>query len=537
MTSRRSSPLFFVILALWITLGHASAATYYVSTSGSDSNSGTESLPFKTIQKGVNVAVAGDSVYVRGGTYHEAVMFGRSGEEGKPITLAGYPGERPLLDGEYTLPGGAIVDTDPKTGNTTVSLPMIHFATYSYIVVRNFEIARSHGAGIYASSHDNLIDDVWVREVRTSGINLYNCQRNTVRNSRISESENWAPYPRSASTLNWGGGLSAWGCTDGRFEGNTVFHTWGEGIIIMGAERFVIEDNVSYDNFGLQIYSEHSAYVTIARNLVYNTGDPVYLRDGNPSEGILIADEVGMDQHFPNIYTHDIQVLNNFVTGGMYNFNWAGNLNGSTRWCWEPGDPGGLANSVIANNTFVNARGIAYDPTGIRIDGGVHTNARFENNIIVQETGTIAEIFNDPNLHFSNNLWSRTPSTNASSPNDVIGDPLLAKTGPTGPGELLPDYFKLLVNSPAIDHAKVISEVTGDYFKHLRSTSPDIGAHEYGAAEEDPSPTVPPSAHSSGGSGCASKSEPKEGLWVFWTAVLMILWRRGRKSPNSEKIS
>jgi len=47
----------------------ADAATYYVSPSGSNSNPGTLAAPFATLQKAHDVAVAGDTIWVRGGTY------------------------------------------------------------------------------------------------------------------------------------------------------------------------------------------------------------------------------------------------------------------------------------------------------------------------------------------------------------------------------------------------------------------------------------------------------------------------------------
>ncbi len=43
--------------------------TYYVSPSGSDTNPGTISQPFLTIQRAQTAAVACDDIYVRGGTY------------------------------------------------------------------------------------------------------------------------------------------------------------------------------------------------------------------------------------------------------------------------------------------------------------------------------------------------------------------------------------------------------------------------------------------------------------------------------------
>lgn len=56
---------------------HASSA-YYVSTTGSDSNLGTSSAPFKTIQKAANTVPAGSIVYVLGST-NERVTVTRPG--------------------------------------------------------------------------------------------------------------------------------------------------------------------------------------------------------------------------------------------------------------------------------------------------------------------------------------------------------------------------------------------------------------------------------------------------------------------------
>src|ERR1051325_7473065 len=51
------------------------ATTYYVSTSGSDGNNGTSlSTPWRTINKAAQTMVAGDTVYIRGGTYRESVF-------------------------------------------------------------------------------------------------------------------------------------------------------------------------------------------------------------------------------------------------------------------------------------------------------------------------------------------------------------------------------------------------------------------------------------------------------------------------------
>ena len=44
---------------------------YYVSTNGNDSAPGTKDEPFRTINQAAEIAVAGDTVRVYGGTYRE----------------------------------------------------------------------------------------------------------------------------------------------------------------------------------------------------------------------------------------------------------------------------------------------------------------------------------------------------------------------------------------------------------------------------------------------------------------------------------
>ncbi len=60
---------------------------------------GDSRKPYDSIQKALDAALPGDIVELDAGTYHESVRFSRSGEEGRPITLRGREGVRPILDG------------------------------------------------------------------------------------------------------------------------------------------------------------------------------------------------------------------------------------------------------------------------------------------------------------------------------------------------------------------------------------------------------------------------------------------------------
>ena len=90
-----------LLLGLSSLVAVTQAATYYVSPSGSNSNPGTLSAPFATLQKAHDISNAGDTIYMRGGTYildNSAVQIGRSGSSGNYITVINYPGETPILD-------------------------------------------------------------------------------------------------------------------------------------------------------------------------------------------------------------------------------------------------------------------------------------------------------------------------------------------------------------------------------------------------------------------------------------------------------
>src|SRR6202046_401720 len=86
--------LVVIVLALTQTLAGQAGTTYYVSTSGNDTNPGTIRAPWLTIQHAANTVKPGATVYVSGGIYHESVNFPTSGRELAPITFQSYPGQR-----------------------------------------------------------------------------------------------------------------------------------------------------------------------------------------------------------------------------------------------------------------------------------------------------------------------------------------------------------------------------------------------------------------------------------------------------------
>jgi len=113
--------------------GLAQAADFYVAPTGSDSAAGTMAAPFATIQKGHDSASAGDTVWVRGGTYktNKQVKLSKSGQsDTQRIKFFAYEKELPVVD------FSGYVST-----NTAADVPA-WLVTGSWLHIRGFEIAN-----------------------------------------------------------------------------------------------------------------------------------------------------------------------------------------------------------------------------------------------------------------------------------------------------------------------------------------------------------------------------------------------------------
>ena len=92
-------PMLRLLGASLVFLSTASAADYFVSVTGNDSNPGSKELPFQTLAKAASVTGPGDTCWLREGTYREVLKPQRSGEEGKPVAFKAWPGEKVVLSG------------------------------------------------------------------------------------------------------------------------------------------------------------------------------------------------------------------------------------------------------------------------------------------------------------------------------------------------------------------------------------------------------------------------------------------------------
>jgi hypothetical protein len=99
-------------LLVWLVAGlglfaarNVLAAEYYVGPTGSDSNPGTKDSPFASVQKANDSAAAGDTIWMRAGTYYSTtqIVLSKSGTSDTNRTkIWAYPGEVPFSTARST---------------------------------------------------------------------------------------------------------------------------------------------------------------------------------------------------------------------------------------------------------------------------------------------------------------------------------------------------------------------------------------------------------------------------------------------------
>lgn len=224
-----------VVLATLASAFSAAAETYYVATTGDDSDPGTEAQPWATVVKAASTMVAGDTTYVKSGTYVGTVRFSRSGTQTAPIRLLNYPGHTPKIQAT-TDPGNPIT---VATGNDTIPI--------AWIVIEGFELTSS------ASTKRSVF---CVRYI--SALNV------TIRNNVI--------HDCGQGILGYGYRVT--------IDRNRIYHNDEHGMYVTGTS-YTITNNVIYDNingYGIQTAgypvgqspTPGPEYMTFKNNLIAN---------------------------------------------------------------------------------------------------------------------------------------------------------------------------------------------------------------------------------------------------------------------------
>jgi parallel beta-helix repeat protein len=274
--------LAWLVLALalsWTCVSVANAKSIYVAPTGTDNAIGTLGWPVRTINQAMKIAVQGDKIIVRDGTYFGVVRIAKGGTSRKPIQIVAENTGMAVIQGTATA-----LDTDLvviSASNVTFSGFAVRYATRSGIAVwnaTNVTVANNIISGSQRSG-------IWAGGPGLGNSKQINITGNTVTNNCL---ENMA--------RNWSGGwpraIAVDVSTAITITANIVANNYGEGIGLLSTQGGKITGNVVFDNFSVEIYLDNSPQSTVTGNLVFSTGNSNFFRFDRPAYGVLIANEI-----------------------------------------------------------------------------------------------------------------------------------------------------------------------------------------------------------------------------------------------------
>lgn len=465
----------------------ATGTTYYVSATGSDTNTGTSSeQPWRSLGK-VNSTTfqPGDAIRLRSGDAWTGQLWPKgSGTDGAPITIDSYgTGAKPRIAG-----GGTVADA-------------VRLFNQEYWEIRNLDVSNAapatatpgqnlgdfRGIGVHGNNGQTLdhfvIDSVdvhdvtgdikwiggsggstpgitfgtgWDRSKNTGGIIFLTSVANiaapggptvldgiTVQNSTIKNTsfagitvKQYTGDAPGAVETGWGTRRTAGDTrftphTDVLIRGNYITQKGTQfgsnGVYLTNVRGGIVEDNV-VDNVGVSGIETYAAdQVTVQFNEVFGTQRANGSADGNGMD----PDIATTNQVFQYNYLHDNEdgVLlcacnGNFRFGSaIVRYNV---VTGSTRWNLHISQTSGTTAQVY-NNVFSSST--APNMTS----GGASGVVTLSNNLFVSDRSDVA-FLNDPgNVIYQNNGYSPNITRPSSESSPVVGSPQFVNSGITGP--------------------------------------------------------------------------------------------------------
>ena len=302
-----------------------SGVHYYVSTSGNDTNSGTQSSPWRHINHAASKAQPGDTVNVAAGIYNEIVTIPNSGNASSGyISFVGQTGA--IVDGT-----GLSVGSSGQTGLFSLE------GAHSYVVIQGFELrnfsssqrgkspvgidfegsgsniafinnhihniaqtlsscnsANALGVAVYGNNGSTSISNLTLIANEIDH-NITGCSENVSFDGNVQyfvEAQNnvhdanniciddigfEGVSPNSATDQardGWVFQNTMSGCTS---TSNPVYHNQvgADGYYCDGCTRVIVERNLIHDSDLSEMASEHSghvsSYVTFRNNIIFNS--------------------------------------------------------------------------------------------------------------------------------------------------------------------------------------------------------------------------------------------------------------------------
>jgi parallel beta-helix repeat protein len=380
------------------------AATYYIDgTNGNDAKSGFQSTPWKTIGKANSTLRAGDTVYIKKGTYKETIRPKNTGQKGNSITYSKFgPGEVIISNVSIAvdLHDRSYIVIDGLTIKNTNNYWFDMEENANYCVIKNCYMETDRGRGIFMrASHYNKIQNNTLRGLCKPSdlISMRRCTYNLIEGNDLSHAAHLT------ITINGKEGDTGHNIV----RNNIIRNPWHAVLsVYRNATPTLIENNYILD--GGSDYRNNTCGSDRDRNMAPR--DHKGIQIGSPN--LIIRNNIsvnngrgiGLSTSEPNKHSQNLRVYNNV----FYDNIWGIGCNSS----------GEVSGNIFKNNISYNN-----DDYDVRLGGG----SSRQNYLINNNFGN--KLYND------NNTWEKNISLdpkliNRQSRNfNNFGSPLLIDAG------------------------------------------------------------------------------------------------------------
>jgi len=407
---------------------------FYVSTTGNDTNTGTLSSPFATIQNAIDNVTAGSTIYILSGTYSTETIWldNIHGSINDTITIKNYQNDEVIINGL----------------NLTTDAEILYIENASFIKIENIILKnneRNNASGILVVGNcqnitinnceiTNINFSANSSEAPTSSDNAYPLlifgDNGTEANSNIIITNNKIHDCRTG----WSEGLAINGNIDGfEIRNNEVYNISNIGIDAIGYENAAPENDYARNGIISQntvhncpspyadcagIYIDGARNIIIERNLCYNNQYGIEIGNehaGTTTQDITVRNNIIHSNTYAGVliggYTGEVTsctVSGNTVYGNNTSNTWRGELELSDK----------LSNTIIENNIFSATN---TDNLIVLADGTEPNGISLNYNVYYQENGSSTTDFDwyGTNYNFSEfqNNTSNATNSNFGFPN------------------------------------------------------------------------------------------------------------------------
>lgn len=467
---------FLILFLVLSTSIDTSGSVYYFDAAGGNDVHTQNSIetPWQSLEKLNSLTFTpGDSILLKAGSaWQGQILLQGSGTKDQVIFLGTYgTGDRPLIDGNESVGGVITLEdishwkisgleiTNPSTTQES-RIGVLITATggqQENIMIDDLYIHDIFGRYTFEMIGKNTggIGVIMNEEAKFDGITIQNCSlENIVRVGIFSSGTRGTRGNRPITNFI--------------IRNNTLIRCAGDGMIIRGAERPLIEHNLAIENhnasedlvkYGVAIWVRSTDEAVIQYNRVFDTKGSM---DGQAFDADLDAYRTVVQYNYTANNEGGFMLVYGSSSDAIVRFNISQNdgvkgkhLLDFPIWTTPRGD------GIIHNNVFYIGEG----NDAVVIDEALPTT-KFYNNIVINDGGGRLVVKSDGQTAiFRNNaLYGYNESDLALDRNGISEDPEMVDPGTGGEEFTSLQGYKLSPGSPCISAGLAHSMMSGDYW-------------------------------------------------------------------------